>query len=149
MDTSSSNTVPQSRGELRTLTLKRTSPTPGAFEAFASARRISLSVIFKILAAVFLPNLRIRRKSRSYGITAKFYDASTMIDNEVGRYIYQEYLGKALATGSFRPGSPASGRRCLSPRHPGGLGHPTKRCISYQNCVGLGIDGPRPHSQSN
>jgi hypothetical protein len=45
-------------------------------------------------------------KSRRHRVATKFLDASTMIDNEVGLYIYQDYLGKALAMGSFRPSPP-------------------------------------------
>ena len=45
-------------------------------------------------------------KKFRHGIAAKFLDASTTIDNEVGLYIYQDYLGKALAVGSFRPSPP-------------------------------------------
>ena len=44
-----------------------------------------------------------RRKSRRHGITAKFFDASSVVDNEIGPAIYRDYLGPAPAEGRVVP----------------------------------------------
>ena len=45
-------------------------------------------------------------KSHRQEVVVKFYDASSVIYNEVGRSIFEQYLGEALAKGSFRPAPP-------------------------------------------
>jgi NADPH:quinone reductase-like Zn-dependent oxidoreductase len=77
-----------------------------SFEALARGRRIGLPTILKLLPARMRISGETRRKSRRYGITAKFFDASSVIDNEIGPAIYRDYLGPALATGRFRPAPP-------------------------------------------
>lgn len=42
-----------------------------------------------------------------HGVTEKFFDASSVVDNAIGPAIYQDYLGAALASGRFRPAPPA------------------------------------------
>jgi hypothetical protein len=42
-----------------------------------------------------------------FGITAKFYDASSVLDNEIGAAIFRGFLGPALAEHRFRPAPPA------------------------------------------
>jgi len=81
--------------------------SPISFDAIPAGRRMTLGVILKLVPAMLSSSVKNWLKSRRHGITVKFYDASSMIDNEIGRYIYQEYLGKALASGSFRPAPPA------------------------------------------
>jgi hypothetical protein len=51
-------------------------------------------------------NIETPRKSRPHGITAKFYDGSSVVDSEIGLAIYRDYLGPALAEGRFRPAPP-------------------------------------------
>jgi len=77
-----------------------------SFEALPEGRRVTLSVILKLLAARLRANAETRRKSRRHGITAKFFDASSVVDNEIGPAIYRDYLGQALASGRFRPAPP-------------------------------------------
>ena len=81
--------------------------SPISFDAIPAGRRMTFPVILKLVPAMLGSSVRTWLKSRRCGVAAKFLDASTMIDNEVGRYIYQEYLGKALTAGSFRPAPPA------------------------------------------
>jgi NADPH:quinone reductase-like Zn-dependent oxidoreductase len=68
--------------------------------------RVTLPVLLKILPSMLWSNLRTRRKSRRYKITEKFFDASSVIDNEIGPAIFRDYLGPALAEGRFRPAPP-------------------------------------------
>ena len=42
-------------------------------------------------------------KTRRTGVATKFYDASSVVDNEVGPAIFRDYLPAALADGRFRP----------------------------------------------
>jgi NADPH:quinone reductase-like Zn-dependent oxidoreductase len=79
---------------------------PVSLEAMSRGPRATLPVLMRALPALILANLRTRRKSRRYGIAEKFFDASSVIDNEIGPAIYQDYLGRALASGSFRPAPP-------------------------------------------
>ena len=76
------------------------------FDALPEGPRITLPVILKLLAARLRANGEVRRKSRRHGIVAKFFDASSVIDNEIGPAIYRDYLGPALADGRFRPAPP-------------------------------------------
>lgn len=80
------------------------SPLP--LDAVGSRNRITMATILRLIPAVMRTALKTWWKSRRTGVVARFYDASSMIDNETGRYIFQEYLGKALANGSFRPAPP-------------------------------------------
>lgn len=80
--------------------------SPAPFDTMFKGSRPTLPVVFNILQATARSVLRSRTKSRRLGVTEKFYDASSVIDNEVGRYIYQNYLGEALASGKFRPAPP-------------------------------------------
>jgi NADPH:quinone reductase-like Zn-dependent oxidoreductase len=77
-----------------------------SFEAIPRGPRITLLVILKLLLGRLRANAQTRRKSRRHGVTAKFFDASSVIDNEIGRAIFRDYLGDALATGRFRPAPP-------------------------------------------
>ncbi len=80
--------------------------SPVSFETIFKGTRITLPILLSFLLAFIRANHSARRKSRRLGVTARFFDASSVIDNEVGRYVYQDYLGKALAAGSFRPAPP-------------------------------------------
>ena len=77
------------------------------FDALPEGRRITLPVILKLLIARLRSNAQIRRMSGRHAITAKFFDASSVVDNEIGPAIYRDYLGQALASGRFRPSPPA------------------------------------------
>jgi hypothetical protein len=77
--------------------------SPISFDAIGGGRRITLPVLLNLLQLMLRANFRTGRKSHRLGITAQFFDASSVVDNEVGRYIYQDYLGEALATGRFHP----------------------------------------------
>jgi NADPH:quinone reductase-like Zn-dependent oxidoreductase len=63
--------------------------------------------LLRFLPALLLATLRVWRKSRRRGITVKFFDASSVADNEIGPAIYRDYLGPALVAGTFRPAPPA------------------------------------------
>ena len=76
------------------------------FDAIPKGPRITLGVMLRLLSARLRVGAETRRKSRRHGITAKFFDASSVVDNEIGPAIYRDYLGPALASGSFRPAPP-------------------------------------------
>jgi len=78
-----------------------------SFDALPKGPRITLPVLAKLLVARLRGAAETRRKSRRHGITAKFFDASSVVDNEIGPAIYRDYLGPALAEGRFRPAPPA------------------------------------------
>jgi NADPH:quinone reductase-like Zn-dependent oxidoreductase len=77
-----------------------------SFDAVATGRRITLGAILKVLPARMRANARTRAKSRRHGVTVKFYDASSVVDNAIGPAIYRDFLGPALAEGRFRPAPP-------------------------------------------
>jgi hypothetical protein len=76
------------------------------FDTLGVGRRISPLAILKVLLLMARANVDTRRKSRRHGITAKFFDASSVVDNEIGPAIYRDYLGSALAGRRFRPPPP-------------------------------------------
>jgi len=73
------------------------------FDTLGGGHRIGLLAILRLLPLRIRAGAALRRKSRRHGITAKFFDASSVVDNEVGPAIYRDYLGPALAEGRFRP----------------------------------------------
>ena len=77
-----------------------------SFDAVAKGGWITFTDVLKLLPAMLRANLNTRLKSRRYGIPEKFFDASSVVDNEIGPAIYRDYLGTALASGSFRPAPP-------------------------------------------
>jgi len=81
---------------------------PISLDAVAEGSRITLGAILKVLPAMMRGRMHTRAKSRRYGIVEKFYDASSVVDNEIGPAIYQDYLGAALAEARFRPAPPAT-----------------------------------------
>ncbi|HEY1447113.1 MAG TPA: hypothetical protein VGF33_01120 [Caulobacteraceae bacterium] len=74
-----------------------------SFESLPKGPRITLPGILKLLPRMLRSGMATRRKSRRVGITVKFYDASSVVDNEIGPAIYRDYLGRALAEGRFHP----------------------------------------------
>ncbi|MEI9931749.1 MAG: zinc-binding alcohol dehydrogenase family protein [Rhizomicrobium sp.] len=78
-----------------------------ALDKIATGDRINLAAFLRILPAVLRATIAVRTKSRWFGVREKFFDASSVVDNEVGPAIYRDYLGKALAAGTFRPAPPA------------------------------------------
>lgn len=68
--------------------------------------RITLGAIVKLLGARLRSNGEARRKSRKSGVVAKFFDASSVVGNEIAPAIYRDFLGPALADGRFRPAPP-------------------------------------------
>jgi len=80
--------------------------SPVSFESVFTGRKITLPVLLKMLPVMLRANLRTRSKSRRLGVTEKFFDASSVVDNAIGPAIYQDYLGPALASGAFRPAPP-------------------------------------------
>ncbi len=74
-----------------------------SLDSLATGRRITLPVLLKLLFGRMSANAQTRRKSRRHGFTARFFDASSVIDNEIGPAIFRDYLGPALAEGRFRP----------------------------------------------
>ena len=79
---------------------------PVSFDLVPEGRGITLGVMIKLLGAAMRASGAVRRKSRATGITSKFFDASSVVDNEIGPAIYRDYLGPALAAGRFRPSPP-------------------------------------------
>lgn len=79
---------------------------PVSFELVAKGRRITLPGMATLVIAMLRSALRTRRLSRRHKVTEKFSDASSVVDNTIGRAIYRDYLGPALAAGSFRPSPP-------------------------------------------
>jgi len=77
-----------------------------SFEDIPKGPRITLGVILKLLSARLRASAETWRKSRRHGITARFFDASSVVDNEIGPAIFRSYLGQALADGGFRPAPP-------------------------------------------
>jgi NADPH:quinone reductase-like Zn-dependent oxidoreductase len=96
--------LPHCRG--RKFVANCSSPIP--FDAIGDGSRLTLAVVLRVLPAILGSSLRTGRKARRQRITVKFYDASSVVDNEIGRYIYGDYLGGALASGQFRPAPPPS-----------------------------------------
>jgi NADPH:quinone reductase-like Zn-dependent oxidoreductase len=80
--------------------------SPIAFEAMGEGDRITFGLLLKVIPTLVGSTLRTRSKSRRRGITVKFFDASSVVDNEIGPAIYRDYLGPALASGRFRPAPP-------------------------------------------
>ena len=80
--------------------------SPVSFEALGDGDRITLPIFLTLLRGLLPSSLRTWWKSRRVGVTAKFFDASSVVDSELGRYIYRDYLPNALASGAFRPAPP-------------------------------------------
>ena len=80
---------------------------PISLESLAGGSRLTLGALLKVLPAMVLGRRRTQAKAKRYGIVEKFYDASSVVDNEIGPAIYQDFLGPALADGRFRPAPPA------------------------------------------
>jgi NADPH:quinone reductase-like Zn-dependent oxidoreductase len=78
-----------------------------SLESLAGGSRLTLGALLKVLPAMVLGRRRTQSKAKRYGIVEKFYDASSVVDNEIGPAIYQDFLGAALADGRFRPAPPA------------------------------------------
>jgi NADPH:quinone reductase-like Zn-dependent oxidoreductase len=55
----------------------------------------------QILAGYVSENVSLRVKSRLWGIGTKFIFGSTLMDNEVSKVIYEDFLPQALASGSY------------------------------------------------
>jgi NADPH:quinone reductase-like Zn-dependent oxidoreductase len=68
--------------------------------------RMSLGVIFKLLPRMIRARMATQSLSRKLGVSEKFYDASSVVDNEIGAAIYRDYLGAALAAGAYRAAPP-------------------------------------------
>ncbi len=77
-----------------------------SFDAIPPGPRLTVPVMIRLLRARMRGNAQVRRMSRRYGITARFFDASSIVDNPVGPAIYRDFLGSALAAGRFRPAPP-------------------------------------------
>jgi NADPH:quinone reductase-like Zn-dependent oxidoreductase len=78
-----------------------------SFGSVAKGGWITLADVLKLFPSMLRANLSTRGKSRRYGIQEKFFDASSVVDNEIGPAIFRDYLGPALASGSFRAAPPA------------------------------------------
>jgi len=76
------------------------------FDSLPEGRRITLPAILRLVAGRVRAGGETRRRSRRSGLTVKFFDASSVVDNEVGPAIYRDFLGPALAEGRFRPAPP-------------------------------------------
>jgi NADPH:quinone reductase-like Zn-dependent oxidoreductase len=76
------------------------------FDVLGGGRTIGLLAILRLLPLRIRSGAALRRKSRRHGVAVKFFDASSVVDNEVGPAIYRNYLGPALALGLLRPAPP-------------------------------------------
>jgi len=79
---------------------------PVSFQDMIKGSRITFAVFVDMLGAMLSSSASTWAKSRRLGVASRFFDASSVVDNDIGRYIYQEYLGPALASGNFRPAPP-------------------------------------------
>jgi len=68
--------------------------------------RISLPVLVQLGLMMLRSTLAMRGRTRRTGVIQKFFDASSVVDNEIGPAIFCDYLIPALATGSFHPAPP-------------------------------------------
>ena len=77
-----------------------------AFESLSGGPHITLRDILKAQIARLRSKAKVRAMSKRYGITAKFFDSSSVIDNEIGPAIFHDFLPQALASGRYRPAPP-------------------------------------------
>ncbi len=75
--------------------------------SLVKGNRISLPVLIRLGLIMLRSTLAMRGRTRRTGVVQKFFDASSVVDNEVGPAIFRDYLGPALATGRFRAAPPA------------------------------------------
>jgi NADPH:quinone reductase-like Zn-dependent oxidoreductase len=80
--------------------------SPISFESLPNGKKMTLPVVLKLAPGLLKSSIQIWFKSQRHKITVKFFDASSMIDNDLSRYIYQDFLGNALAMQTFRPSPP-------------------------------------------
>lgn len=80
--------------------------SPVSFETLMTGSRMTLPVLVRAGLAMLRAGLAERSRSRRLGVTAKFFDASSVVDNDVGPAIYRDFLGPALASGRFRAAPP-------------------------------------------
>jgi NADPH:quinone reductase-like Zn-dependent oxidoreductase len=76
---------------------------------FASVKgnRISLPTFARLGIVMLRSTLAMRRRTRRHGVVQKFFDASSVVDNEVGPAIFRDYVVPALAAGRFQAAPPA------------------------------------------
>jgi NADPH:quinone reductase-like Zn-dependent oxidoreductase len=68
--------------------------------------RISLPALARLGLAMLCSTLAMRGRTRRTGVVQKFFDASSVVDNEVGPAIFRDYLVPAMAEGRFRAAPP-------------------------------------------
>jgi NADPH:quinone reductase-like Zn-dependent oxidoreductase len=76
--------------------------------AFSSVKgdRIALTTFARLGFKMLRNTLAMRRRTRRTGVVQKFFDASSVVDNEVGPAIFRDYLVPALASGKFKAAPP-------------------------------------------
>jgi hypothetical protein len=81
---------------------------PVSYETLSKGEKVTFPVLLNSLRIELCSNIVNWAKSRRRGITVMFFDASSANGNEIGRYIFQDYLGDAFASGRFRVAPPCS-----------------------------------------
>jgi len=79
---------------------------PIPFDAIGKGARITLPVMLRLLPQMLLAQRAVAAKSRRTGIKVQFFDAGSVLDNELGPAIFRDFLGPALAARRFRPAPP-------------------------------------------
>jgi hypothetical protein len=79
--------------------------SPVSFDA-VQGLRVPLLTFMGLGLKLLRSHLAMRRRTRRSGVTQKFFDASSTIDNEVGPAIFRDYLVPALAAGKFKAAPP-------------------------------------------
>jgi NADPH:quinone reductase-like Zn-dependent oxidoreductase len=68
--------------------------------------RISLPTLVRLGLIMLRSTRAMRRRTRRTGVIQKFFDAGSVVDNEIGPAIFRDYLVPALAAGRFRAAPP-------------------------------------------
>ena len=68
--------------------------------------KTTLGDMLALMPSMLASTLSTALKSRQTGVGTKFYDASSVVDNDVGPAIFRGYLPEALASGRFRAAPP-------------------------------------------
>lgn len=74
-----------------------------SFDKIGSGPKITPAAMMRLVAAQVRMGLAKRRRMRARGGIIRFFDASSVVENEIGSAIFAGYLGPALADARFRP----------------------------------------------
>lgn len=79
--------------------------SPVSFDA-VEGLRVPLFTFLGLGIKLLRSALAMRARTRRTGVVQKFFDASSVIDNEIGPAIFRDYLVPALAAGRFKAAPP-------------------------------------------